>query len=85
VDNDDNSDNWRSGVPRMPPFFSIPTKNASTNQRFFSTLLEEFCREAVALRRASERPHDSVDDDLRISGNLLASCEKAFPELGSSS
>jgi hypothetical protein len=40
--NEVNIANYGSGVPRMTPFFSIPTKNASTNQRFFSTLLTAF-------------------------------------------
>jgi transposase len=40
---------------------------------------EEFRREAVALRRSSDRPRCQVAKDLGISDNSLAAWEKEFP------
>ncbi len=40
---------------------------------------EEFRREAVALRRSSDRPRRQVAKDLGISDNSLAAWEKEFP------
>lgn len=40
---------------------------------------EEFRREAVALRRSSDRPRRQVARDLGISDNSLAAWEKEFP------
>lgn len=41
---------------------------------------EEFRREAVALRRSSQRPRCKVAEDLGISDASLASWEKEFPD-----
>ncbi len=41
---------------------------------------EEFRREAVALRRSSDRPRCRVAEDLGISDASLASWEKEFPD-----
>lgn len=41
---------------------------------------EEFRREAVALRRSSDRPRCKVAEDLGISDGSLAAWEKEFPD-----
>jgi len=41
---------------------------------------EEFRREAVALRRSSDRPRCQVAEDLGISDGSLAAWEKEFPD-----
>lgn len=41
---------------------------------------EEFRREAVALRRSSDRPRCRVAEDLGISDASLAAWEKEFPD-----
>ena len=41
---------------------------------------EEFRREAVALRRSSDRPRCRVGEDLGISDGTLAAWEKEFPD-----
>ncbi len=41
---------------------------------------EEFRREAVALRRSSDRPRCRVAEDLGISDGTLAAWEKEFPD-----
>ena len=41
---------------------------------------EEFRREAVALRRSSDRPRCQVAKDLGISDGSLAAWEKEFPD-----
>ena len=57
----------------MPPFFSIPAQNASTNQRFFSTLLDT---DASITPRMSptrtplvEIPHGGSSDGSRLMTN----------------